>query len=83
MNTKAILNAVQEVKLKQAIKEILAARRLLSKDIIFLVLNKNARLILKRSLNWLQTITSSAHVIYAIFLIMIHRVWMAEIDINN
>ena len=51
MNTKAILDAVQEVKLKQAIKEILAVRRLLSKDIIFSVLNKNARLMLKRSLD--------------------------------
>ena len=51
MNTKAILNAVQEVKLKQITKKILAARRLLSKDIIFSVLNENARLILERSLN--------------------------------
>ena len=51
MDTKVILDAVQEVKLKQATKEILAARKLLSKDIIFSVLNKNARLMLKRSLN--------------------------------
>ena len=49
MNTKVILNVVQEVKLKQATKKILAARRLLSKDIIFLILNENARLILERS----------------------------------
>ena len=49
MNTKVILNAVQEVKLKQITKKILAARRLLSKDIIFSVFNKNVRLILKRS----------------------------------
>ena len=49
MNTKVILNAVQEVKLKQITKKILAARRLLSKDIIFSVLNENVRLILKRS----------------------------------
>ena len=53
MNTKAILNAVWEVKLKQTTKKILAARRLSSKDIIFSVLNKNARLMLKRSPDWL------------------------------
>ena len=51
INIKVILNAVQEVKSKQVIKKILVTRRLLSKDIIFSVLNENARLILKRSLN--------------------------------
>ena len=49
MNTKVILNTVQEIKLKQITKEIITARRLLSKDIIFSILNKNARLMLKRS----------------------------------
>ena len=83
MDIKAILDAVQEVEPKQATKKILAVRRLLSKDIIFSVLNENARLILERSLNWLQTITPSAHVICAMFLIMVHRVQMAGIDINN
>ena len=53
INIKVILNVVWEVKLKQIIKKILAVRRLLSKDIIFSVLNKNARLMLKRSPDWL------------------------------
>ena len=83
MDIKAILNTVWEVKLKQVIKEILAARRLLSKDIIFSVLNKNARLMLKRSSDWLWIIALSVYVICAMFLIMIHEVWMAGIDINN
>ena len=49
MNTKVILDAVWEVELKQATKKILTTRRLLSKDIIFSVFNKNARLMLERS----------------------------------
>ena len=64
-------------------KEILVARRLLSKDIIFSVLNENARLIFERSPDWLWIIISSAHIIHVMFSIMVHEVWMAEIDINN
>ena len=74
IDTKAILNTVWEVELKQVTKEILAVRRLLSKDIIFSVLNKNARLMLKRSPDWLQIIASSAHMICVMFSIMVHRV---------
>jgi hypothetical protein len=50
MNTKTILNIVREIKLKEAIKEIIIMRRLLSKDIIFFILNEEVRLTLKRSL---------------------------------
>ena len=53
MDTKVILDAVWEVKLKQAIKKILVMRRLLSKDIIFSVLNENVRLMLEKSPDWL------------------------------
>jgi hypothetical protein len=49
MNMKAILDIVREMELKEAMKEIIAARRLLSKNIVFFILNEEARLTLERS----------------------------------
>jgi hypothetical protein len=51
MNIKMILNVIQEMELKEVIKKIITMRRLLSKDIIFFILNKEVKLTLKRSLN--------------------------------
>jgi hypothetical protein len=48
-NIKDILTVIKIKKSKKAVKEIIAARRLLSEDILFLTLTKRAKIIFKKS----------------------------------
>jgi hypothetical protein len=52
-NIKDILIAIKTKEPKKAVKEIIAARRLLSGDILFLTLTERARIIFKKSNEWL------------------------------
>jgi hypothetical protein len=49
LNIKDILTAIKIKELKKAVKEIIAARRLLSEDILLLTLTEKARIILEKS----------------------------------
>jgi hypothetical protein len=62
-NIKDILIAIKTKKSKEAVKEIIAARRLLSEDIFFLTLTERARIIFKKSNKWLQAVTPTAEIL--------------------
>ena len=49
MNIRDILIAIKTKESKEAIKEVIAARRLLSGDILLLTLTEKARIILEKS----------------------------------
>jgi hypothetical protein len=53
LNIKDILTAIKIKESKEVVKEIIAARRLLSGDILLLTLTEKARIIFKKSNEWL------------------------------
>jgi hypothetical protein len=53
LNIKDILTAIKIKESKEVVKEIIAARRLLSGDILLLTLIKKVRIIFKKSNEWL------------------------------
>jgi hypothetical protein len=73
-NIKDILIAIKIKEPKEAVKEIIAARRLLSGDILFLTLTKRVRIIFKKSNEWLRAVISTAEVLRITFLVFVHGV---------
>jgi hypothetical protein len=53
LNIKDILTAIKTKESKEVVKEIIAARRLLSEDILLLTLTEKARIIFKKRNEWL------------------------------
>jgi hypothetical protein len=53
LNIRDILIAIKTKELKEVVKKIIAARRLLSEDILLLTLTEKVRFIFKKSNDWL------------------------------
>jgi hypothetical protein len=53
LNIRDILIAIKTKELKEVVKKIIAARRLLSEDILLLTLTEKVRFIFKKSNEWL------------------------------
>jgi hypothetical protein len=69
-----ILAVIKIKELKEAIKKIIAARRLLNGDILVLTLTERARIELKKNNNWLRVITFTAVVRRTMFSLYVHGV---------
>jgi hypothetical protein len=63
LNIKDILTAIKTKEPKVAVKEIIAARRLLSGDILLLTLTEKVGIIFKKSNEWLRAVISIAEVL--------------------
>jgi hypothetical protein len=63
LNIKDILIAIKTKESKKAVKEIIAARRLLSGDILLLTLTEKVRIIFKKSNEWLRAVTPTAEIL--------------------
>jgi hypothetical protein len=63
LNIKDILTAIKTKEPKEAVKEIIAARRLLSGDILLLTLTEKVGIIFKKSNEWLRAVISIAEVL--------------------
>jgi hypothetical protein len=83
LNIKDILIAIKTKEPKKAIKEIIAARRLLSEDILLLTLTKKVIIIFKKSNEWLRAVTLTAEILRITFLIFIHGVRVKGVNINE
>jgi hypothetical protein len=71
---KNILAAIKTKELKEAIKEVITARRLLNGDILVLILTEKARIKLKKSSDWLRAITFITVVRRTMFPLHVHGV---------
>jgi hypothetical protein len=71
---KNILATIKTKEPKKAIKEVIAARRLLNGDILVLTLTEKARIKLEKSSDWLRVITSTAVVRRTTFPLHVHGV---------
>jgi hypothetical protein len=74
LNIKDILIAIKTKESKKAVKEIIAARRLLSGDILLLTLTEKVKIIFKKSNEWLRAVTSTAEVLRTTFPIFIYNI---------
>jgi hypothetical protein len=83
LNIKDILTAIKTKEPKKAVKEIIAARRLLSEDILLLTLTEKARIILEKSNEWLRAVISTAEVLRITFPIFIHGIRVQGVNINE
>jgi precorrin-2 methylase len=63
LNIKDILIVIKTKEPKEAVKEIIAARRLLSGDILLSTLTEKARIIFKKNNEWLRAVTLTAEVL--------------------
>jgi hypothetical protein len=73
-NIKDILIAIKIKESKKAVKKIIAARRLLSEDILFLTLTERVKIIFKKSNEWLRAVTSTVEVLRIIFSVFVHGI---------
>ena len=78
-----LLTVIKGMELKQAIDDIIAVKRLPSGDILLITLTKESRLELERNHEWLRAITNSAKVKRNTFLVLVHAVRIAGVDITN
>ena len=73
-NIKDILTAIKTKEPKEAVKEIIAAKRLLSGDILLLTLTEKARIILEKSNEWLQAVIPTAEILRTTFSVFIYGI---------
>ena len=69
-----LLTAIKTKEPKEAVKEIITARRLLSGDILILILTERVRIAFERSSEWLRAVAPTAEVLYTTFLVFVHGV---------
>ena len=77
MEKKDIRNIIAAIRIKEpkeVIKQVIAARRLLSGDILFLILTEKARIDLKKSSDWLRAVAPTAEVRRTTFAVFVHGV---------
>jgi hypothetical protein len=72
LNIKYILTAIKIKESKKAVKEIIAARRLLSEDILLLTLTEKIKIIFKKSNKWLRAVTPTAEILRTTFSVFIY-----------
>ena len=82
-NIKDILIAIKTKEPKEAIKEVIAARRLLSGDILLSTLTEKARIILEKSNEWLQAIAPTAEVLRTTFPVFVHGVRVQGVNTSE
>jgi hypothetical protein len=78
-----ILAVIKTKEPKEATKEVIAARRLLSGDILVLTLTEKARIELEKSSDWLRAIASTAVVRRTTFPLHVHGVRVQGINTND
>jgi hypothetical protein len=78
-----LLTAIRTKEPKETVKEIIAARRLPSGDILISTLTERARIALERSSEWLRAVTSTAEVLYTMFPVFVHGVRVQEVNTNE
>ena len=69
-----LLTAIKTKEPKEAVKEIITTRRLLSRNILILILTERVRITLERSSEWLRAVTPTAEVLYTTFLVFVYGV---------
>jgi hypothetical protein len=74
LNIRDILTAIKTKEPKEAVKEIIAARRLPSGDILLSTLTEKARIIFKKSNKWLRAVTPTAEVLRTTFSVFVYSV---------
>lgn len=82
-DTRNILAAIKTREPKEAVKEILAARRLPSGDILLSTLTEGARIALEKSTEWLGAIAPTAEVLRTTFPVFVHGVRVEGVNTNE
>ena len=78
-----LLTAIKIKEPKEAVKEIITARRLPSEDILISTLTERARITLERSSEWLRAVAPTAEVLYTTFLVFVHGVRVQDVNTNE
>jgi hypothetical protein len=78
-----ILAAVRTREPREAVKEIIAARRLPSGDILLSTLTEKARIALERSKDWLRAIAPTAEILPTTFPVFVHGVRVKGANTNE
>jgi hypothetical protein len=78
-----IITAIRSREPKEATKEVIAARRLPSSDLLISTLTEPSRITLEKNKDWLRAIASSAEVIGTTFSVFIHGVRVQGVNTND
>ena len=78
-----LLTAIKTKEPKEAVKEIIAARRLPSGDILISILTERVRIALERSSEWLRAVAPTAEVLYTTFPVFVHGVRVQGVNTNE
>jgi Zinc knuckle len=78
-----LISAAKTYKPQEATKQIIAARRLPSGDLLFSTLTEKARIELEKSNDWLQAITPSAEIRKTTFPLFVHGVRVKGVNTSD
>lgn len=78
-----IITAIRSREPKEATKEVIAARRLPSGDLLISTLTESSRITLEKNKDWLRTIASSAEVLGTTFSVFVHGVRVQGVNTND